>query len=186
MYYSLYRHGLCTYCVSQYHNKRYFDRNYSVFTYENIIQKLVIQGKFYKKACVFYFLARMLSDYFSNYFVVDKNALLVPVPISRNRYAVRGFNTSDILVKSLSRSLKIPYSTRVLFKVRDNPSQSHLQIEQRLINPKNAYIIKKKPSVRTIYLVDDVFTTGSTINECARLLKEAGVFQIFSLTLAKG
>ena len=115
--------------------------------------------------------------------------VLVPVPLHPRRAYQRGFNQAE----DLARQLGLPVA-RLLRRVRHTPSQIDLPKDQRQENVKNAFAIDKpgpcgdKPiglSIRIAVLVDDVSTTGSTLESCARVLKEAGVKEVRALTAAR-
>ncbi len=109
---------------------------------------------------------------------------LVPVPLSKTRLIQRGFNQSLVFAEVISKKTGIPLRADILVKVKDTPAQSLLSGRARLQNPIGAYRARGWMPSRVI-LVDDVYTTGATMNECARVLKEAGVSVVHGLVLMK-
>jgi competence protein ComFC len=98
---------------------------------------------------------------------------LVPVPLSPERERERGYNPAALLADEISIKTGIPVKP-VIHKVRSTPPQMSLTREERFKNPKGAYETQGGSLAGKIILVDDVFTTGSTLEECARVLKKAG------------
>lgn len=107
---------------------------------------------------------------------------------------MRGFNQSELFTKQLSQSWQLSYSTDFIIRNRNTTPQADLNNTERKTNLKNAFSISKKILKKgeakplenqNIILVDDVFTTGSTMQNCARLLKQLGVSKIWALTIAR-
>ena len=114
--------------------------------------------------------------------------LVVPVPISAGNMKQRGFNQSEVLARYTSRSLKLKMAPRVLARVKETPSQRELSKEEREQNLKAAFIVQQAYKVqgKSILLVDDVYTTGSTVKECTLKLLEAGAKRVAVVTWATG
>jgi competence protein ComFC len=112
---------------------------------------------------------------------------LVPVPLHPARRRDRGFNQSRLLAHDLARSRAIEVFDGVLLKVRDTPAQAGLRAADREKNVIRAYAVRRPERIqgRTIVLVDDVTTTGATLREGARILREAGAKDVRAVTLAQ-
>ncbi len=120
---------------------------------------------------------------------IHKNVdLIVPVPIYPTKKRERTYNHAEILARSLSKNFAIPINAKNLKKIKWTQSQSELGREKRLKNVKDTFLIVDKGafSDKCVLLVDDVYTTGTTINECAKVLRGAKASKVFSLTLARG
>lgn len=117
-------------------------------------------------------------DYFSQ---ID---IIVPVPLHKKRRAERGFNQSEFIAKTVSRTINKPVSNS-LVRHRNTEHQARLDREKRLINVKGAFDSISDVSGR-ILLVDDVYTTGSTMRECTQALLGAGADKVFGFSLARG
>ena len=111
---------------------------------------------------------------------------IVGVATSRRRNLKRGIDPVDILCENLAKITEIPYHKRVLKRIKDVPKQSDLNFEKRMKNLIGAIGISRGADVlgKTILLVDDVMTTGATVNECAYVLKENGAKAVYVLTFA--
>ncbi|MBI2577938.1 MAG: ComF family protein [Candidatus Wildermuthbacteria bacterium] len=114
--------------------------------------------------------------------------LLVPVPLHKKRLRWRGFNHAELLAKELSLGLAIPLAANLLVKTKATLAQAELSEKERKTNVKDAFRVISPSSVKNknILLVDDVYTTGSTLRECAKVLKKAGAFRIFGIVAARG
>jgi len=115
------------------------------------------------------------------------NTTVIPVPLDKKRKRERDFNQSELLAKTICRYINIPLELHVLQRIIQQQPQSILHRKERLQNLKGAFIAKRADRIagKHILLVDDVLTTGSTVNECARVLKEAGAHAITTFTLAR-
>lgn len=112
--------------------------------------------------------------------------IIVPVPLSAQKLAERGYNQASRLAKPLAAVLEKPFRPLALTRIRETSSQVGLDIRSRLDNVNNAF--RADPRVvkgKSVLLVDDVFTTGATLQSTASELKIAGASQVFALTLAK-
>ena len=112
---------------------------------------------------------------------------IIPVPISKKRMKERGYNQSLLIARELSKYAKIPLQANCLFKTRNIIEQSKLNKEQRKENIQNVYELKNGEILtnKRILLVDDIYTTGSTVNECAKILQQAKTEKIDVLVVAK-
>lgn len=115
-----------------------------------------------------------------------KNTVIVPVPLNQKRKNTRGFNQSELIARNLSKSLLLPGGD-ALKRVRDTRSQVGLRREERLENIRDAFVCDDVEFVsgKKVILVDDVTTTGATINECAKALKSAGAEEIWGVVVAR-
>ena len=111
---------------------------------------------------------------------------IVPVPLHEERLAERGYNQSLLLANCFAKDTDIPVLGKALARVRSTPSQVGLQARDRVANVKDAF--RAVPDFvlgKTLLLLDDVSTTGSTMSECAAALRTAGAGGVYGLTLAR-
>lgn len=112
-----------------------------------------------------------------------KDYVLVPIPLTRRKLLQRGFNQTEILAKKISEETGLKIS-KCLIKIKETKDQASLSYEERLKNLNNAFkVIGNVPE--KIILIDDVKTTGTTLKESAKVLKEAGAKEIYALTILK-
>jgi ComF family protein len=113
--------------------------------------------------------------------------LIVPVPLHAKRLRWRGFNQSLLLARQVSRAYGLPVDPFVLQRRKETAAQTQLPEDDRRRNVRGAFALHPDKSVkdRTILLIDDVYTSGATVNECSRTLKRAGAKEVYVLTLAR-
>jgi ComF family protein len=110
---------------------------------------------------------------------------IVPVPLSSERERERGYNPAALLAQEISLAAQIPLRP-LLQKVRSTQPQMTLSREERLKNPKGAYqLMKNAPALAKVVLVDDVFTTGATLEECAKVLKKSGTLWVGAIVFGR-
>ena len=161
--------------------------------YENqLVKKLINQFKYkpYLKE-LSPILCSLIISHFSfsgnNALQGLKQGILVPVPLHRARFKERGFNQSEEIAKELSESLNLAFYNDVLIKIKPTLAQVGLSSEQRKENIKGTFICQKADRIKgeKILLVDDVYTTGATMEECAEILKKAGASQVWGIAIAR-
>lgn len=113
---------------------------------------------------------------------------IVPVPMARLKLRKRGFNQAEVLADALSEKLDIPVYNDLIFKSESVVAQHKLTANMRKVNADNLYSFGKGENIitdKTVIIVDDVMTTGSTINSCARILLELGAASVIAVAAAK-
>ncbi|MDO5090563.1 MAG: ComF family protein [Cardiobacteriaceae bacterium] len=148
--------------------------------YRDWVRDLVLGGKYQgKKGCLLALgegMRALLPQ-------VDEVDVVVPMPMSRRRLWQRGFNQTDILAAVLARTLGVRVDKRLLFKMH-RPPQSRLNThDARRRNIRAAFVCEKLPPARVL-LVDDVSTSGATLNEAAKMLKRAGAQRVHGIVAA--
>lgn len=145
--------------------------------YMNEIKHKIHLYKFMDKKFYYHFFTELLYEKLKE-INVD---FIIPVPISYERYIERGYNQSGLIAKKLSKFLNIPYCADILIKTQNSKRQSIQNFKERQESVKNVFDVADNNNVivgKKILLIDDVFTTGATVNECSRVLKRAGVSDI--------
>lgn len=162
-----------------------FDRAFAAFEYRPPVAHLVQRFKFSGDLAA----GRVLARRFARR-LVDIGAcrpeLLVPVPLNWRRQWRRGFNQAALLARDVANDLGgIPW-TQALVRTRPTATQSELPARRRAGNVRGAFRLRRLPcEIAHVALVDDVMTTGSTLNECAALLKRAGVARVDAWVVAR-
>ncbi len=113
--------------------------------------------------------------------------LIIPVPLHASRLRTREYNQSLLLAHGLSTHLRIPLTYTTLLRARETPPQTSLTRQERLKNLRHSFVTHAPDLLaeKTILLVDDVYTTGTTVNECAKALRKAGTGKVYVVTLAR-
>jgi len=165
----------------------YFDRARAPLLYNGPIVQAVIALKFMHRIELADFFARLLLYYMKMEMEREKVDGIVPVPLHYRRFYSRGFNQSEEIGRILAGWMRVPLWTEVLRRARATKPQTRLAHADRLKNVQDAFVIFHSDPVKEkhVLLLDDVYTTGSTLNACARALKEAGVSKVTALTLCR-
>ena len=165
----------------------YFHELIYIFKYEGLIRKLILDYKFHEKSYMYVCFVNFILNNKKIFEKIQSYDTIIPVPISKKRMKERGYNQSLLIAKNISRKVKIPLQVNCLWKTRNIVEQSKLNKEQRKENIQNVYELKNEEILnnKRILLIDDIYTTGSTVNECCKILQGAMPKKIDVLVLAK-
>lgn len=155
-----------------------FDATWPAFAYQNEIEKLVRRFKFHSDLAAGRLLGKLLAGRLKA-LGAGRPDVMMPVPLHARRLLLRGFNQSALLCRDLAAQMDgLPWIDG-LKRIRDTATQIHLPADRRAANVRGAFALVHLPkTTRHVALVDDVMTTGSTLNECARILRSAGVERV--------
>jgi len=158
-------------------------RTRAAVAYDDLSRSLAIRLKYGRKVAV----ARTMAHYMAPLVRSDGEPVLVPVPLHRTRLWMRGFNQSALVARELSRRLGIAVDPLALRRIRRTPALKGMSALQRRKTVSGAFRIRNRMAIvgKTIILVDDVLTTGSTAEACARALKRAGAARIELVSWAR-
>lgn len=169
-------------------SKNFIEHNY-FFKYENLIRSQILALKFQEKPYIYKTIAYFLKNMQKSFEKLKKYDIMIIIPISNQRKQERGYNQSELIAKEISKIIKIPIAKKVLYKIKNTVPQSSLNKKQREENAKGVYKITNVTKLcnKKILIVDDIYTTGNTVNECARVLTQGGIQRknIGILTIAK-
>lgn len=174
----------CSYCIN---NTFYFTKAFSPLEFTGLLRDAVYRFKFKSKPYMYKsfgeFMVKSIEK--ENIGLID---LIVPVPLHRRRKAERGYNQSELLAKYISSKLDIPVDCKNLIKIKSTEPQTKLDRLERQKNMINAFEVKDKRVFenKRILLVDDIFTTGATVNECSKTLLGSGASEVVVITIATG
>ena len=159
------------------------EKSYAVFEYISPITNLVYRLKFNNERYLAKYLGNFLVDYYKNKKL--KVDYIIPVPLNFIRLKERKFNQVELLCENF-KDINVEVKCNVVERIVNTPHQTTLTREQRLKNVKGAFRVIDKALVKdkTILIVDDVYTTGATINEIAEVLYNAKAKKVYALTLA--
>lgn len=111
----------------------------------------------------------------------------MPVPLHHARARKRGYNQAAIVAEYLGKKVQIPVATRLVVRCKNTKPQKALNHKQRIANVKDAFYVRKLPEgTKNVLIVDDIYTTGNTINEMAKAIQNSGVNKVFFLTISIG
>jgi ComF family protein len=167
--------------------KPHFDAARAVFVYEGSSRDMIHSFKYHYKTHLRRPLALLTIDHLSEFILSQSPELIMPVPLHRKRLRSRGFNQAVLLGEIIAKHSNLPMDRDNLKRVRWTEPQVKLSADDRRANVKGAFSIREPLCVQNlgILLVDDVLTTGSTVDECSRVLKSAGASRVSVITVAR-
>jgi ComF family protein len=173
--------SICAACLAQ---PPRIARTRAAVAYGELSRGLAIRLKYGRKVAVAKTMARYMAPLVGD---GDLSRLLVAVPLHRTRLWLRGFNQSALVARELSRRLRIPADPFALSRTRRTPPLKGMSALQRRKAVAGAFKVRDKSAVagKTVILVDDVLTTGSTAEACARTLKRAGAARVELISWAR-
>ena len=161
------------------------DYFFCAFYYNDKIKKLLYRYKFAREERIGELLFALLSNYLKDGEDINTFDCVTAIPLYRKRFLFRGFNQAEILAKGIANRLNIPYNNCV-HRWRETEVQSLLKRADRGKNTKGAFIADKtRVKNKNILLVDDVITTGATMNSCAEELRQKGAQRVVGVSFAK-
>lgn len=173
---------------SQIFKAQYCDVVVSSCRYEGIIKKVLADFKFRDRPSAYRALAHIILISLDKLVDINEIDLVTAVPLSRKRRRSRGYNQAGLLAAYLARELKTVNASSILVRTRDTDKQASLHRDKRNLNVFNAFSVIDYNYIKdkNVLVVDDIFTTGSTLSECAKALKNAGAAKVFGAVVASG
>ena len=167
-------------CGSCLNHPPHFDATLALWRYEFPCDRLVQALKYRARLALAGFFARNLASR-----PIPEVDLIVPMPLHAKRLAERGFNQALEIARGLARHLRRPIEPRGVLRVKDTPPQTELPYEERARNVRGAFLCRLDLSGASVAVLDDVMTTGATLNKLARALKRAGAARVENLVIAR-
>ncbi|HNY83941.1 MAG TPA: ComF family protein [Anaerolineaceae bacterium] len=173
--------GICAYCQN---SPPDYDKIYCYAVYSGVVRKAIQRLKYSRDLEMGRLIAKMMAPKLQALF---QNAnLIVPMPLSLKRFRERGYNQAEAITKPLSELIGWAHSSKALEKIRDTETQVHLSVAERLANLDGAFKADSELVIgKSIVLLDDVMTTGATMRQAAKALREAGAKEIYAATFAR-
>lgn len=164
-----------------------YERGYALWLHGGGVQRCIYQFKYHNRRIYGRFFAKEL---FSRYGEAVRRwdiATIIPIPLSRKKRRIRGYNQAEILAVEFGRMAGIPVDRRSLVRVRHTRPQKQMNARERRTNVRNAFAWKGEKKIHgNVLLIDDIYTTGNTIESAARELKKAGAGKVYFLTISIG
>ena len=162
------------YCKRCKGKKFIYDRAITVFEFNGSARNLVLGLKYNNQK----YLAKPLGKFLESVFVKSNlyADIIIPVPLCEKRFKTRKYNQAELISNEFAKNVGIEIRNDILFRVKETPTQTKLNFNERQQNLKDAFKVKNRKLIKdkTIILIDDVLTTGATVTECAKVLKSAG------------
>lgn len=168
-----------------------FRAGLALFVYNEKTRPAMAAFKYMNRRVLSQFFAREICARHKNDILRWKPDLLVPVPIHKNKRRLRGYNQAELLAENLSVLLRIPCQGNLLLRTEDTAPQKQLRPQARLNNLQDAFAVNpifrdQLADLTTVLLIDDIYTTGATMEICTRILRGAGVKNIFIYSVCIG
>ena len=174
------------YCADCREGKHGFERGRSLYEYGSAASSLY-RFKYSGRREYAGFYGEQAAEYLGDYIRSVRPDGLVPIPLHPRRRAKRGYNQAELIACEIGRRMELPVYPDLLLRVRDTVPLKQLNPKERQNNLKKAFNISRNDvKLKTILLIDDIYTTGSTMDEAVRALKLCGVERVSFLTLASG
>lgn len=175
-------------CIDCKVTKHSYEKGIALYPFEGTIKETIYRFKYGGRRKYAQFFAKMIYQQLQEATFLHEIDLIIPVPVSKERLEQRGYNQAEELARHLSNISKIPYNKDTLIRNKHTKPQSEFTSRQRIQNIKNAFMCNGEllPGYKVILIIDDIYTTGSTMNECAKVLKNAGAQKIYSCVVCIG
>lgn len=173
-------------CIDCEKIKHYFKRNVSVFEYKGDIKETIYRFKYSNMRCYAEFFGAEAMKRYGKLLKTWKIEAIIPVPMYKLKQRKRGYNQAEEFARSLAKASGIKVDTKLLIRRKDTVPMKTLSKQQRYENLLKAFKVSSKPTYKRVLVVDDIFTTGSTIDACARVLRQNGVENVYGLCIASG
>ena len=166
---------------------RAYEQGRSVWIHRGNVAQAIYQFKFHNKRYYAPIFAGEMAKKCGEWICRCGIETIIPVPLHPARRRKRGFNQAELLARELGRQMQIPVCTNAVLRIRNTKTQKKLGSRERQDNLKDAFAVSGQWNIsQTVLLIDDIYTTGSTIHRIAKLLKKAGVQKVFFLTISIG
>ena len=161
-----------------------------LFEYKDLIRKKIIEFKFNDKSYLYKTFSNIILKNKKICKLLNSYDIIIPVPMFEKKKSKRGYNQTELISKEIAKRLDITFNNNILFKIKENKTQSLLNYHERKQNVINVYKINdsetKNVSNKKIILFDDIYTTGFTVKECIKELEKLNPKKVDVLVLAKG
>lgn len=175
------------YCRDCRMHPKHYIRGFPLFTYTDPVRNGIQAFKYHNRREYARFYGETLLKEFGPEFQALKLDGILPVPLHRRRFRQRGYNQAELLAVELGHGLDVPVYSELLVRIVDTIPQKELNDRERVENLKKAFHFQKnKVKLNRLLLVDDIYTTGATIEACTQVLLQAGVEQVFYTSVCIG
>jgi ComF family protein len=169
------------------HTTAWFERSIAIYEFSETIQDLIHVMKYKNLPGICTRFGEDIGGLCLHYNFLDDVDIIAPVPLHALRLRERSYNQAGLIAQEIAQLNAITFDEKLLRRVRYTNQQAKFNKEERAENVRDAFALKKNVNIaaKTIALVDDVLTTGATMNECARILKENGANHVITITIVR-
>lgn len=172
------------YCERCCKTKWYFDKCFALMEYDDITKKIIHDIKYSNKRYYMDLFIHLTNLYLGDKIRSLKADAFIAVPLSKKRLKKRGFNQAALYARGLSDLTGIEFIDDLIFRKKDTKPQNKLSPEERGENIRDAFVCNNMNGLKSVIIVDDIFTTGSTLNECAKVLKKSGIINVYCVCIS--
>lgn len=185
--------GICKQCYAKldktspslpYHGTEHISYVLSPFEYTKSMRRVILDFKFHNCYAYAPLLADMMKEYLNSYDIWQDFDYLVPVPLHKDRLSERGYNQSELIANNFAAHINTPMRTDILARTRATKRQSTLRLMDRIENVRGAFSCTAPIQNKAILLFDDIYTSGNTMEECAKTLYLAGAKKVCAIAAA--
>lgn len=175
------------YCFDCKKRKKSFEEGRSLWVHKPPVSDALYRFKYKNQRCYGTFFAQSLWERFGDEIQRWDPEVIIPVPVHRKRYRKRGYNQASLIAKPLSHISKIPLNEQMIIRVEDTKPSKELGPAERADNLRKAFVIDEEiRKYKTVLLLDDIYTTGTTIDTISRKMHKKGVERVYFLTISIG
>lgn len=176
------REEFCYDCKKRTH---LFDGGQSLWVHQPPVDQAIYAFKYHDRRCYGKVFAVEMVRELCSYIKLVSAEALIPIPLYKIRYRDRGYNQAEILAREIGKITRLPMED-VLVRKKSTSPQKKLSDTQRKKNIEDAFALKREIEYKIVILIDDIYTTGSTLDEATKVLKSAGVSKVYFLTISIG
>ncbi|NCB91888.1 MAG: ComF family protein [Clostridia bacterium] len=174
----------CYDCSQHEHN---YDYGRGIFMYQPPLKESLMRFKFKGRKEYGEFLGKLMCEYGKDFIRQVRPEVIIPVPVHKKKKNMRGYNQAEVLAKVISRGFSIPIRTDLVLRKKFTKAQKELDRKERKHNLERAFYAKKEAGAyESVLVIDDIYTTGSTVDAIAGKLKKQGVKKVYFLSLCIG
>ena len=178
------RTEFCRDCEQHTH---YYVQGKALWIYKGAVKKSIYRLKYHNRREYASTYARELVKQYGDWIRKKQIEAIIPVPLPRKRRKERGYNQAELIAKEMGMYLNLPVYKKILIRSIYTRAQKELNNKERKNNLKKAFkIVKNDVQLRKVLLVDDIYTTGSTIDAAAQTLREAGILEVYFVSVSIG
>lgn len=175
-------------CLDCKNTEHLYEKGIALYPYEGTIKEALYRFKYGGRRKYAQFFAKNMYTKLKETTFIHEVDLIIPVPVSKERLKQRGYNQAEEIAKYLSKISRIPYNKDILIRNKDTKPQSGFSPSQRAKNIKDAFKCTGQlmNKYKVILVIDDIYTTGSTIDECSKILKNSGAGKVYNCVVCIG
>lgn len=175
------------YCRDCENHRHYYDGGLAVWEHRPVVAQAIYQFKYHNRRVYSRFFAKEMVKSYESVIRKWNIDLIVPIPISKKRKRQRGYNQAELIAEEISSLMGISLDAHSFARIKDTVAQKKLDVWKRKINLSKAFVWRGENKLQgNILLIDDIYTTGNTIDAAAKVLKASGASKVYFMTISIG